>query len=322
MNNKLIIHTIYNYQTFSGVRFNKLNITYQLFGKILRTAPVVLVLHGLTGNSDVADEKTGWWNSIIGTKKVIDTNKYTIIGFNIIGNGYDGNLIDNYQDFTARDIAQIFINTLKAIGVNKLYSAIGGSLGGGIAWEMAALAPDFIRNLIPVAADWKSTDWIIAYNYVQDKLLHNSKNPVYNARMMAMLFYRTPVSFTQKFNRTKTWNGNLFNIESWLHHHGKKLNTRFELPAYKMMNHLLATIDITQGIYPLEEIVKPIQSNIIQIGINTDLFFVKEENIKTKKTLDELEIENQYHEIKSIHGHDAFLIEYEQLTQILEPFFK
>ncbi|MBN1650749.1 MAG: alpha/beta fold hydrolase [Bacteroidales bacterium] len=321
MSNLIITHSIKNYESFGGVSLGKLDISYQLFGKELHSAPVVLVNHALTGNSDVISEAKGWWKTIIGPGKVIDTDKYTVIAFNIPGNGYHGELIENYKDFTAKDIAQLFILTLRSIGVQTLHAAIGGSLGGGIAWEMAALEPEFIRYVIPVAADWKSTDWIIGHNYIQENILDASPNPMQTARMMAMLFYRTPASLEEKFRRTKTEDGRQFQIESWLKHHGVKLEGRFDLLAYKMMNHLLTTVDISKGKSSFEAAVKPIQSTIIQVAIDSDLFFVKEANIETKRVLDDLNIENQYHEICSIHGHDAFLIEFEQLTQILKPLF-
>jgi homoserine O-acetyltransferase len=299
-----------------------MEISYQLFGKKLHTAPLVLVNHALTGNSDVISEARGWWKAIVGPNKLIDTKKYTVIAINIPGNGYQNKLIENYTDFEAKDIAQLFILTLRSIGIQSLYAAIGGSLGGGIAWEMAALAPDFIRYLIPVASNCKSSDWIIGHNYVQNEILTTSPNPLQTARMMAMLFYRTPASLEEKFNCSKTEDNKQFQIESWLNHHGVKLENRFDLLAYKMMNHLLTTVDISRGKSGLKEALKPIQSTIIQVAIDSDLFFVKEENLKIKGILDELKIENQYHEIKSIHGHDAFLIEFEQLTNLLKPIFQ
>ena len=103
--------SILNFVTKSG-KTSSLSLSYQLFGKKLHTAPIVLVNHALTGNSNVAG-KDGWWNALIGSDKVIDTNKYTIIAFNIPGNGYDGFVIENYKDFAARDIAKIFLIGLK-----------------------------------------------------------------------------------------------------------------------------------------------------------------------------------------------------------------
>ncbi|GAW88467.1 homoserine O-acetyltransferase [Flavobacterium psychrophilum] len=77
-------------------------------------------------------------------------------------------------------------------------------MGGGIAWEMAVINPIAIENLIPIASDWKASDWVIANTLIQDKILNNSNYPIPDARSHAMLLYRTPQSLKQKFNREKT----------------------------------------------------------------------------------------------------------------------
>ena len=131
----------------------------------------------LTGEIPNVAGPNGWWKALIGPKKPIDTENFTILAFNIPGNGYDGDsnhLIENYKDFVARDIAALFLSGLKALGVHQLFAAIGGSLGGGIAWEMAAINPKITKHLIPVASDWKSTDWIIANCLIQEQFLVNS----------------------------------------------------------------------------------------------------------------------------------------------------
>ncbi len=97
---------IQNFKLESGKTIS-LRLSYQLFGQALGTAPIVLVNHALTGNSNVAGEG-GWWLDLIGLDKVIDTNVYTILSFNIPGKRYDGFVIENYKDFIARDIAKLF----------------------------------------------------------------------------------------------------------------------------------------------------------------------------------------------------------------------
>lgn len=322
MRPELISYKIKDFTTSSGVLLNELNLTYEVFGKPLHTAPIVVVNHALTGNSDVLSEEKGWWKTIIGENKLIDTNKYTIIAFNIPGNAYDGLIIENYQDFTTKDIAALFLEAIKGLQICKLFAVIGGSLGGGIAWEMAVQRPKLIENLIPVACHWQSSDWIIGFNDVQMQILEFTDKPLEIARMMAMLFYRTPASLAAKFQRTKTSDAKLFNIESWLRYHGDKLNGRFDISAYRLMTHLLTTLDITSQYENFEEAVQKIQSNIVQVAVDTDWLFVNEKTMETKEMLDKLGINNEYHEIKSIHGHDAFLIEFEQLESFLKPIFK
>ena len=282
--NKIQYIEIPKYTTISG-KTMPINLSYQLFGCDLHSAPVVLVNHALTGNSNVAGSE-GWWSTLIGPNKAIDTNHFTVLAFNIPGNGFDGHtnhLIEDYKDFVARDVAKLFLSGLESLGINQLFAAIGGSLGGGIAWEMAALNPKITTHLIPVASDWKSTDWIIANCLIQEQFLVNSKRPIQDARMHAMLCYRTPESFQNRFHRSQNEEFDLFNIETWLLHHGDKLQKRFQLSAYKLMNQLLKTIDITTNRGSAAEVLQTIEAEIHIIGIDSDLFFVSEENTATLK---------------------------------------
>lgn len=309
-----------NFTTESGALYPVLNLSFQVFGPELNTAPVVLVNHALTGNSQVIG-KNGWWNDLIGENKTIDTNKYTVLTFNVPGNGYDETSIEDYLDFNARDIAKLFIEGIKFLEIKQLYAIIGGSVGGGIAWEIAALEPKLTKHLIPIATDWKSTDWLIANCFLQEQILNNSRKPIEDARIHAMLCYRTPESFKEKFQRTINEELAIFNIESWLCHHGEKLQKRFQLSSYKMMNQLLKTIDITRKRGSFKEITCKIDADIHIIGINSDLFFTADENKATYEELKKYKNNVSYQEIVSIHGHDAFLIEYKQLDNLLQKIF-
>lgn len=320
LENKPNILTLTNFTTESGAFYATLNLSYQVFGPALHTAPIVVVNHALTGNSQVIGA-TGWWNDLIGPAKTIDTQKYTVLAFNVPGNGFDGSVIESYLDFTARDVAQLFNLGLQQLEINRVYAIVGGSVGGGIAWEMAALLPQLAQHLIPIATDWKATDWLMANCYLQEQILNHSSRPIEDARIHAMLCYRTPASFEAKFNRTINSELGVFNIESWLAHHGEKLQQRFQLASYKLMNQLLKTIDITRGRGSFESVVAPITANIHIIGINTDLFFTPTENRKTNLELQQLQLQTSYQEIDSIHGHDAFLIEFQQLNRLLATVF-
>lgn len=313
---------INTFRTLQGVCFEKLSLTYEVFGQPLERAPVVLVNHALTGNSSVCGED-GWWKGLIGKGKCIDTDKYAILSFNIPGNGYqeEENKIEDYKAFVARDVAAIFLEGLQRLGVGELYAVIGGSVGGGIAWELAVLAPKLIRHLVPIASDWKSTDWLKATCLVQEQILLHSNNPVHDARLHAMLVYRTPESFSQKFERSFNEEKGMYNIESWLFHHGKKLESRFGLSSYKALNHILANIDITKDRGAFEEVIKDVECAIHQISVDSDLFFTAKENKDTFEILKKHNPKHTYGVVKSVHGHDAFFIEYDQLHQLLKHVF-
>jgi homoserine O-acetyltransferase len=309
---------IENYVSENGTSFN-IELSYEVFGKPIGSAPIVLVNHALTGNSSVCG-KHGWWNHIVGNNKLIDLNKYTVLAFNFPGNGYDGFLIRNYENLILRDIAKLILKGLEKLKIENLYAIIGGSIGGGLVWEIAAISPNVSENFIPIACDWKSSDWLLANTRLQKQILNNSSNPVHDARMHAMLCYRSPLSFQKKFARSK--DSEIFNVESWLLHHGKKLQQRFSLQSYKMMNHLLSTIDITRsGELKFEDIVSKIKGNIFIVSVDSDLFFTDYQNRETFYKACRIKDNIFFKTIKSVHGHDAFLIEFDQLNELLSNVF-
>ena len=313
-------HILPSFQLQSG-GIVPLTLTYQVFGQPLDNAPVVLVNHSLTGNAEVTGDE-GWWRDVIGPEKLIDTEVYSVIAFNFPGNGFDGSFLEDYKDWVLRDVSEAFKLALNNLGVSELFAVIGGSIGGALAWEMAVSYPDFIHNVIPVACHWESSDWILANVLLQDRLLENSKNPLEDARIHAMLCYRTPQSFKSRFGRTIHPKLNRYNVETWLLHHGDKLADRFDARAYIAMNHLLGTVDICKDRGTLEECIAQVKSNIYIVSIDTDLFFTHQDNRETYRRLMNVKPNVFFKTITSIHGHDAFLIEYDQVNTLLQEVFK
>ena len=296
-------------------------LSYQHFGQDLLSAPVIVINHPLTANSCVTGPE-GWWSDVVGYDKTIDLATYAVICFNIPGNGYDGSFIEDYTHWHTGTVAGYFIAGLRQLGVKKVHTLIGGSIGAGIAWEMAALSPNFIGKLIPIAGDWKSTDWMIGTTYIQQQILKSSPKPVEIARMHAMMCYRTPQSFKLRFNRTRNKELGVFNVESWLMYHGDKLKQRFSLEAYKTMNHLLSSIDITRNAKSFEENIQNIQSKIHIISIDSDLFFPLSEDLETVTFAQNAGVKIKHHIINSEFGHDAFLMESKKVKTILENILK
>ncbi|WP_313215861.1 alpha/beta fold hydrolase [Soonwooa sp.] len=310
---KELLTTDIKYKSFSGQNFD-IPLSYEVFGKAHGTAPIVLVNHALTGNSTVSGSK-GWWKNIIGPQKIISTKKYSIICFNIPGNGYNDFFIDNYEDLTTKDVAAIFLQGLENLEIKTLHSIIGGSLGGSIGWEMLAINPKISEKFIPIASDYKTHDWLHAQCLVQKYLLDSPEKPLEKARAHAMLCYRTPESLNERFEGKLTKENTRRESEDWLIYHGKSLNERFSLKAYKLMNHLLMTVDTN------EKVLSKIKANINLIAINTDLFFPASEIKKCYEKIKTHKEDIFYDEIVSIHGHDAFLIEYKQLQELLKRIY-
>ena len=297
--------------------------TYQQFGKALGTAPIVLINHALTGNSNVTGAQ-GWWSAIVGDNKVIDTQRFTILSIDVPGNGFNVNsdyAIKNYKDWQLVDVVKIQVRILEQLGVNELFAVVGGSLGGQLVWELAALKAIKIAHIIPIATDWKATDWLLANCKIQDSILNNSTNPIYDARLHAMTLYRTPRSLKQKFERERD-EDSIFKVENWLSYHGNLLQNRFQLASYKLMNHLLTTANVLRNYTSIKDFAQVISADIHLVSVDSDLFFLAEDIWETYIDLC-TEKDNVFiSEIKSIHGHDAFLIETAQLQNILKPIFE
>ena len=314
---------IKNFKNSAG-SVQDIELSFQFFGKEATEAPIILVNHALTGNSLVTGPG-GWWNDLIGPGKCIDTNHYCVLAFNIPGNGFKGEnaqFFENYKEFKLSDIARIQEEALEILNISSLFAIIGGSVGGALAWELAALKPDLAEHIIPIATDYKATDWLVANCRIQDHILNNSADPVNDARMHAMTFYRTPQSLAHKFSNQRGGEQQLFEVENWLLYHGEKLKNRFSLSAYKLLNHLLTTIDISKNGEGQLKAASKIKGDIHIVTVNSDLFFLAEENWNAYVELSLLKENISIHEIKSIHGHDAFLIETDQLHRFLKPIFQ
>ncbi len=312
-------HIVEDFWTCRGAFYDEIVVSYEIFGRDLNEAPVVVVIHALTGNSDVCSSPKGWWKGLIGENKCIDLSQYSVVSLNIPGNGYDGRFFDRHQDFTAKDIAILFNKTILSLGVHKLHAIIGGSLGGSLIWEWIREYPNVADTAIPVACDWRVSDWLAALCNIQRDVLLNSKRPLHDARKMAMMFYRSPESLEFKFNQGLENDGQR-SVNSWLNHHGQKLTQRFDLRAYLMMNHLLSTINEERSPFWHNE-KGFIGLKVVQISIQSDLMFPTSNALATKKLLDSKGIENDFYTIQSIHGHDAFLIELDQLETMLKSYF-
>ena len=306
---------IENFESSSGNKIQNFQLSYQFYGKRLGTAPIILVNHALTGNSKVSG-KDGWWSEIIGVNKAIDLNKFTVLCINIPGNGFNEVNFDYNVELDLGDIADVFIKVLDKLKITKLHAIIGGSIGGCLTWEMAAIKNDIADKIIPVASDWKANDWLIANTFLQDRILENSKDPIGDARIHAMTFYRTPESLNQRFSRSKNIEKGMYNVESWLDHHGIKLNQRFSLNSYKFLNKLLRSADITRDDSSLESKILPSKSEIHIISVDSDIFFLPDEDRMTTLRLKKQKVKIKNHIIESIHGHDAFLIETKQISDI------
>ena len=298
-----------------------LKLSYQVFGLNVNEGPVVIVNHSLTGDSNISGN-SGWWNELVGPNKMINTNNYCVISINIPGNIQDKGSFNFENNWILNDVARLFIDLLKNLKIKKIHSIIGGSIGGGLVWEMGLIAPDYVENLIPIAADYKVSDWLISNTYLQNLILKNSKNPVFDARVNAMISYRNAKSLNKRF-KLEFDDSKKRKVIEWLDYHGKKLSKNISVQSYIHMNNLLSSIGKTKKRREdFRKLIEKTKCSIHLVGIDSDLLFPDFEIQKTYDLFSGFKKDIFYHQIKSDHGHDAFLIEFKKIESKLNYIFK
>lgn len=326
--------------TESGYRFNEPDVAFNTWGELNSSRDnVVLICHALTGNSR-ADE---WFPGLFAEGGLIDVEEQFVICINVPGSYYGsvGPTSINpetgrpwkasFPDLTIRDMVRFQQLVLDELEIRGIEFVIGGSMGGMQALEFAIM-DSRVRCAIPIAMGKAHTPWAIGLSHVQRQAIFNdpnwndgyysSENPpekgLANARMMAMLTYRAPGDYEKKFGRKPQPDSSQYQVESYLNYQGKKLTGRFDANSYVTLTRAMDTHDVARGRQSYREVLGKISIPVLVVGIDTDLLYPVEE----QRELAELIPDGSFEEIRSIHGHDAFLIEFEQLNRITQRFIQ
>lgn len=307
---------------------------------------VVLVVHFIASDCHVtgefAGQATGWWEALVGPGRVIDTDRYFVVCPNLLGgcHGTTGPRTTNpatgspyATDFplvTPRDLMRVQRRFLEALGITGVELVLGPSMGGMVAWEWAVEAGDWVRRVAAVGAPPVTTAHEIGLNWVQRRALAagGEKAGQALARGMGMLSYRSPEGLTQKFGRT--WfrepgptlaEPGLFNVESWLRHHGKRSVKSFDPLTYDLFARCMDLHDLGRGRGGLEAALGKIMPTVLGVGISHDCLYPPGEvEAGIHQLLRTAGKKAVYREINSVDGHDAFLLATDQLQSILGDF--
>jgi len=337
------------FQFESGAVIPSVHIAYETYGNLNDEGTnAILVCHALTGDAHASSYnnlvgREGWWDGVIGEGKAFDPEKYFIVCSNFIGSCYGTsgppsiNPATNqkynfsFPQMTVRDMVHLQYKLIENLGVNKLATVTGGSLGGMQSLEWALLYPGLVESIIPIACGAHHSAWAIGLNEIQRKSIMedpqwNSGNyteqPVKgltSARMLAMMTYRSHENFGSRFDRNLRndfGNSPFYEVESYLHYQGQKLVSRFDANTYIYITRAMDSHDVSRGRCSLENALSQIKAKTLSIGIDTDLLYP----ISEQKEIAQLIPNAKYFEIKSAYGHDAFLIEFDQMNKVLKEF--
>lgn len=277
---------------------------------------LVLIVHALTGSADAAGD---WWTDAIGAGKPIDTDRYAVLCTNLLGSCY-GTTFEGLEDedrplppITTRDQARLIQGLLDELGIQSVALATGGSLGGMVAMEWAAQNPELARAVVILAAPAAHSAYAIAWNHIGRRAVEiGGAAGLEVARMVAMMTYRTADEQAERFGRGWTEEGG-WSVGAYLDHHGRKLRGRFTVRSYLALLGAMDSHDVGAGRGGVAAALGAIRGQLIGVGIPGDLLYSAEEVRAWTEAAGA-----EYREIRSVRGHDAFLLEPDQVSAILE----
>lgn len=297
----------------SGDVLRDLSIRYTTYGELNQDkSNVVWVFHALTANSEAAE----WWPGVVGEECIINPDEHFIICANTIGSCY-GSSEPTDRDFpylTIGDIVSAHEVLLRKLEITSIKIGIGGSLGGQQLLEWAVRQPDLFKTIVPIATNAVHSPWGIAFNETQRMALEHPdpKVGLETARAIAMLSYRHYQTYdaTQSDQDFRT---DHFSASSYQRYQGEKLERRFSPISYYYLSKAMDSHHVGRNHSGIGQALGRIRSRAIVIGIDTDLLFPLAEQELIAKHIKNA----SFQAITSLYGHDGFLIEAEQITQIL-----
>lgn len=272
----------------------------------------VVVFHSLTGSAETVG---GWLGSLIGPGGVVDTGRYAVLCANLLGSCYGTTgpaEVSPFPAVTPRDQARLTQCLLDELEVRSVALAAGGSLGGMVAMEWAVENPTLARAVAVFAAPAAHTAYAIAWNHIQRAAVEAAgERGLEIARMVGMMTYRTAAEHAERFGRGVEEDGR-WSVASYLDHQGRKLRGRFSADSYVALTRAMDAHDVGRGRGGVEAALGRFRGRWIGVGIPGDLLYAPEE-VRAWSDVAGAD----YREIVSPRGHDAFLLETEQVGAIL-----
>jgi homoserine O-acetyltransferase len=337
----------------SGEKLGPVTLSYETYGELnAEKSNAVLIVHALTGDAHVAGPD-GWWGNLIGPGKGIDTDKYFAICSNVIG-GCKGSTGPSSIDpktkksfgltfplISINDMVEAQKKLIEYLGIDKLLSVVGGSMGGMQVLQWMFSHPDKIQSAIPIATTLKHTPQQIAFNEVGRQSVmsdpHWKKGDYYDsispskglaiARMIGHITYMSDTSMTEKFGRKAKANKEPFKfsadfeVEGYLRYRGDNFVKRFDANSYLYLTKAIDNFTLLNG-HALNSIFRGLKAKVLVLSFKSDWLYPSYQSQEIVKACKLAGVDASYCELNSTYGHDSFLLETEQETQLIGNFLK
>jgi homoserine O-acetyltransferase/O-succinyltransferase len=331
-----IFHFEEEFELESGAKLPGFQLKYTTLGQLNKEkSNVVWICHALTGSSDFTD----WWKDFFTEGSPYDPRDYFIICANALGGCYGStgplsiNLVTGknyFHDFPLvanRDIVQSFDLLRKELGIEKIHTLIGGSLGGQQALEWTILQPSVFSHLIAVACNAQHSPWGIAFNEAQRMAIEADPSWKENdaragiegmkaARAMGMISYRTYETYQETQSEKSLDKIDDFRAASYQKYQGQKLANRFNAFTYWTFSKAMDSHNVGRGRGSVAAALKEIKAKTLIVGIESDLLYPLSE----QKFLAQIIPSGKLEVLTSLHGHDGFLVEFDQFKKVVRKF--
>lgn len=347
-----------------GHTLDRVEVAYETWGHLRDDGSnAVLVCHALSGDShlaghrpgeDAAAAPTGWWDSMVGPGKAIDTDSYFVVCCNVLG-GCSGTTGPSSVDpatglpyglrfplVTIEDMVDVQARLLQALGVHRLLAVIGGSMGGMQALAWAKRYPERVGSVVADATTWRLGAQAIAFNEVGRRAI--LEDPGFGdgdyygkatqpesglgiARMIGHITYLSDESMHKKFGRRLQSSTDYayefvseFQVESYLAYQGQRFVERFDANTYLYMTKAMDYFDLQGEAPTLADAIHGVTARFLVLSFSSDWLFPTARSRELVAALREIGSEVTFAEIPSAYGHDSFLLEPEAQHKLIAPF--
>lgn len=339
----------------SGEKLGPITIAYETYGTLNKDkSNAILIFHALTGDAHVAgfhegSDKPGWWDNMIGPGKTFDTNKYFIICSNCLGSckGSTGPSSNNpktgkpyglsFPIVTIEDMVEAQKFLIDFLGIEKLLSVAGGSMGGLQALVWATKYPHRMKTAIIIASNTKHTAQQIALHEVARQAIMSDPDwqggdyygksiPARGmaiSRMIGHITYMSEKSMEEKFGRKLHSKEKLgydfshdFEVEKYLKYRGDSFVQRFDANSYLYLSKALDYFDLSEG-KPLVECFSKVKCSFLVISFSSDWLYPAYQSKEMVQALRANDVDISDILINSSYGHDAFLVEVENMSKVI-----